>query len=200
MKYVHQDMLALETGVLCHQTNCRKTMGTGIAKAIRDKWPKVYHEYCEFPPRLGNVQFVNISDGLWVANCFGQDHYGRDRRYTNYEAIASCMTKLGEIKSNQVYIPYLMGCSNAGGSWDIVSSIIEELCPNAIVCHPTLTSPPYRTIKVIVEEDDYTKLSDAAALTESKPRGMASFLLKGAIRGNDPIDKAIENTGGTVRD
>jgi hypothetical protein len=32
-----------------------------------------------------------------------------------------------------VYIPYNMGCGLGGGDWEIVSGIIEETLPDAII-------------------------------------------------------------------
>ena len=30
---------------ICHQVNCQGKMNSGVAKAIRDKWPEVYIQY-----------------------------------------------------------------------------------------------------------------------------------------------------------
>ena len=31
--------------VICHQVNCRGAMNSGVAKAVREKWPEVYVNY-----------------------------------------------------------------------------------------------------------------------------------------------------------
>lgn len=33
--------------VICHQVNCQGAMNSGVAKAIREKWPVVYKAYRE---------------------------------------------------------------------------------------------------------------------------------------------------------
>ena len=30
---------------ICHQVNCQGAMNSGVAKAIRTKWPEAYNEY-----------------------------------------------------------------------------------------------------------------------------------------------------------
>ena len=45
LKYIKGDITEIESGIICQQTNCQGVMGSGLAKAIRDKWPKVFDEY-----------------------------------------------------------------------------------------------------------------------------------------------------------
>mgnify|MGYP002509055859 FL=1 len=33
---------------ICHQVNCRGKMNSGVAKAIREKWPIVYDKYVDW--------------------------------------------------------------------------------------------------------------------------------------------------------
>lgn len=51
--------------VICHQVNCQGKMNSGVAKAIREKWPEVYTRYrtkyeCEVD-LLGQIQPVIIN-------------------------------------------------------------------------------------------------------------------------------------------
>lgn len=120
-------------------------MGAGVAKTIRDKWPVVYKSYLrelkqlgEMPWRaLGNCQLVQVqkSPTLIVANLFAQYDYGRDYRRTEYGSLAISLTALlyemqlfqyGNVTDFDVYIPYRIGCNNAGGDWSIVESIINK--------------------------------------------------------------------------
>ena len=43
--YVNGNLLDSDCPVICHQVNCMGKMNSGIAKAIREKWSKVYYEY-----------------------------------------------------------------------------------------------------------------------------------------------------------
>lgn len=41
----NSDLLKIDKGIICHQTNCIGVMGGGIALQIRNKWPNVYKQY-----------------------------------------------------------------------------------------------------------------------------------------------------------
>lgn len=112
-------------------------MGSGLAKAIYEKWPIVkteYHKYCKNIGNpydlLGRVQIVrHNSIPFDVANIFGQLNYGRSKYcYTKYDAIKTAFTRLNKLYSKEKIIafPYMFGCGLAGGDWDIVTSIMDE--------------------------------------------------------------------------
>jgi len=76
----NSNILDVQTGIICHQTNCVGVMGGGLALQIRNKWPEVYKQYCSFCEGyqnrkaielLGYVQDVIVDNDLVVANCFG---------------------------------------------------------------------------------------------------------------------------------
>lgn len=141
-KIINQDILKIKKGIVCHQTNCMGKMGAGIALAIRKKWPKAYKSYMlrykEGKLRLGYVDFAKINNELYVANCCGQYHYGRRGKYTNYQALKQCFNRVKIFNDMHLniptFIPYKIGCSLAGGNWDIVRDIIEEEIPEALIC------------------------------------------------------------------
>ena len=45
--HVKGSLLDADVDYYCHQVNCQGRMGSGIAKAIKEKWPVVYSEYPE---------------------------------------------------------------------------------------------------------------------------------------------------------
>ena len=128
-----------KNSIVCHQTNCRGVMGSGLAKQIRAKYQSVYLKYwslCNMSKPtdlLGTVQIVETNDGIRIANCFGQDGYGRYKIYTSYEALESCFKYIkhyaekSENNVNVIAFPYGIGCGLAGGDWNIVSAMIEKV-------------------------------------------------------------------------
>lgn len=137
------DITIITRGIILHQVNCKGVMGCGVALAIRNKWPKVYEKYREHyqKAKLGMIQIIPIKDDLFVVNLFAQDRYGREKRHTNYDAVESCLKKIStwKLKNHQnlsVYIPYKMGCGNAGGNWDIIYSIIQDTISEAAIVYP----------------------------------------------------------------
>ena len=45
IRYVKGDITESNCDIICHQVNCRGAMNSGVAKAIREKWPEVYEQY-----------------------------------------------------------------------------------------------------------------------------------------------------------
>lgn len=135
------NILNIKFGIVCHQVNCMGKMGAGIALKIRKKWPIVYEDYMRaYRDRKlipGEVILSEIRPvELYVANLCGQLNYGHNKRYTIYKAVEKCLIKVNELSNSlglQVYIPKGMGCSLAGGNWDIVSKMIEEFLPNTMI-------------------------------------------------------------------
>ena len=122
--------------IVCHQVNCKGVMGAGLAKQIKDKFPDTYYSYnslcaTQGSKNLGKVLYCFDSEKDYnyiIANCFGQDNYGRDKIYTDYQALRSCFTSIAETFSDYVIrIPYFMGCGLAGGDWYIVLGMITDI-------------------------------------------------------------------------
>lgn len=141
MKIINQDILNVTEGIIVHQTNCCGVMGAGLAKNIKEKFPKVFQEYRSFTWSLGKIQIVVIEKSkLYVCNLFGQNSYGRSsHRYTDYNAVRRGFKELKAWRDVfcpdlNIYAPYKMGCALGNGNWNIYSKIIEEECPNVIVC------------------------------------------------------------------
>jgi O-acetyl-ADP-ribose deacetylase (regulator of RNase III) len=140
MKVIKGDLLAIESGIICHQVNCKGVMGAGLAKSLRAKYPvcfESYSKYCNAGQfKLGMVQFCKVNPQLFICNLAGQNSYGTGKRQTDYDALVACLTKL-HAKSIELglipYIPYKMGCGLAGGDWNVVSNLIEAHCPNAVI-------------------------------------------------------------------
>lgn len=134
--YVTGDLLTSDCKYICHQVNCQKKMGSGIAKQIREKWKAVYDVYMleASPDKLGHIQKVYIQDPIvgirGVINMFAQEYYGYDgKRYTSYDAFWSC---LGEIKSQltkglSIGFPDHIGCGLGGANWEVIKKMIEEV-------------------------------------------------------------------------
>lgn len=118
---------------MVHQANCFCTMGSGIAKPVREQFPEVYEADCRTKKgdekKLGEVSFAPIADDKVIFNLYGQYRYGRDKRYTNYEAVFSGLEKVriaceaGGIE--EILIPYKMSSNQAGGDWRIVEMMIR---------------------------------------------------------------------------
>lgn len=122
--------------IICHQTNCLGIMGGGIAYQVKKQYPKVFLEYYELCNKiknkkelLGQVQYCKISSDRYIANCFGQLDIGLGIQ-TNYNALKSCLQNVYETAQKYNYsvsIPYKIGCGLAGGDWNIVYKMIQDI-------------------------------------------------------------------------
>lgn len=135
IKIVQGNILDAPEDVIAHQTNCMGVMGSGLAKQIREKYPKVFEEYQSYINKykfvtLGSFQIINVGNNKYIANLFGQYGYGRNKQYTDYKALEEALFSLKvccKENNKSVALPYNLGCGLAGGNWDIVYKIIEEV-------------------------------------------------------------------------
>lgn len=144
--YKTGNLLDAQTDVIAHQVNCQGVMGSGVAKYIREKWPNVFNTYKEYlklsdwdkpfyanSNALGKCLMVDVSCGFgkWIANLFGQDFYGLDRRYTNYEALYISLESLKEQMEQEILVsvafPYKMSSDRGGADWNVVLAMIESV-------------------------------------------------------------------------
>lgn len=137
IEYRKGNLLDVTEGIIIHGCNCQGVMGSGVAKAVRDKFPEAYktyraeHEY--YTLVLGEiVWWCNDDYTLWIANALTQDEYGTDRRYVNYAAIAKVFTEIFRqvrISKRPVHFPKI-GSGLGGGSWEIIEQIINDCDPH----------------------------------------------------------------------
>lgn len=140
MRIIDKNILNVDHGVIVHQVNCKKVMGAGLAKAIREKWPNVYNVYQQSDLKLGSILIVPIEANLFVCNIYGQYDFGNSYQtgitYTNYAAVETALKTLSEsyVSKYPTYFPYKIGCGLAGGDWSIYKRLIETYFPHAIIC------------------------------------------------------------------
>lgn len=142
IKEIKGDLLTAK-GIILHGVNCQGVMGSGVALAVRNKWPLVYQEYLKYVSAnrpgghlLGDVHQVNLfgSDNVIVMNCFTQEFYGKDgRKYASYDAMDACMQQVALLAAVDgalsINFP-LIGCHLGGLTWGPVREIIDFRIPD----------------------------------------------------------------------
>ena len=137
MKYVNQDITTVTSGIICHGVNCQGVMGSGVAMAIRNKWPEVYKAYKQQPTgkeMLGVCHAICVQDEpeLFVANCYTQEYYGKDGRvYASTKAIEEALANVFYLAVTYdgltIHSPKI-GCGLGGLRWyNKVDGIYEKL-------------------------------------------------------------------------
>jgi O-acetyl-ADP-ribose deacetylase (regulator of RNase III) len=138
------NLLSVEQGIIVHGCNAQGVMGSGVAAAIRSKYPGAYTSYKLQEETIG----LNLGDVAWyghldadvsvmVANAITQEYFGGNERHADYYAIRMAFRKINIMSAFitggalEVNFP-LIGCGLANGKWEIVSRIIDETIPDSI--------------------------------------------------------------------
>lgn len=139
----HGNVLEETTGIIVHGCNAQGVYNKGIAKQIRELYPKCYTSYItnvnfykelypdDFSDRLlGTISSVSINKNLLIVNAIIQKHYGNDKSivYVDYDAISTVFKKLSHYAGNyrlQLKFPKI-GSGLANGDWNKISSIINN--------------------------------------------------------------------------
>jgi O-acetyl-ADP-ribose deacetylase (regulator of RNase III) len=136
VEYIKQDVTRVGMGIVAHGVNCQHKMGSGVAKAIRRKWPQVYQSYMNHPKgkvMLGCCALVPIDEGrddLFVANLYTQQFYGYGGgKYADTTSIETSLSQCA-IYADMYDLPIFMpriGCGLGGLKWDDVEPIVLKI-------------------------------------------------------------------------
>lgn len=131
------NLLEAEEDIICHSVNCQRVMGSGVARAIREKYPIAYEDYMirtdgvKDIDMLGHILFSKVGEVKYVCHLFTQRYYGREnKRYTSYDAMYDSLKRLKRVvkdMNKSVAFPYGLGSVRGGADWDIVLAMIEKI-------------------------------------------------------------------------
>lgn len=153
IQYERGDLLSAPERVICHGCNAQGKMNKGVAKLIREQEPAAYEFYMnayeeaitrgEKSLPLGSATWVKGVKHV-IINAVIQENYRKNYepdgiQYVDYDAVRKVIQQINATaKASQgdgalnyfgrietVAFP-LIGAGLAGGSWKIISEIIEE--------------------------------------------------------------------------
>lgn len=138
---VKGDLLALaEAGkfdIIVHGCNCQNTMGSGIAKQIKDQYPEAFQVDYAYDimvkdtryNKLGNYSKTKIfsKSTFLIVNAYTQFNYvPRGEDHFEYASFAVILQKLEHFYGNYDFgFPYI-GMGLAGGDSDRIMATLEE--------------------------------------------------------------------------
>lgn len=132
--YHRANLLDASQPVIIHGCNAQGAMNSGVAKAIRARYPQAFDDYAAQHAssglRLGEVVW-SANEPHIVGNAITQKYYGRDptRRYVSYDAIADVMRECNRIAAegqiDEIAMPFI-GAGLANGKWRVIEQVIQE--------------------------------------------------------------------------
>ena len=136
IEFVSGDLFANAHGAeaFAHGCNCQGSMGAGIAKGFRERYPAMYDQYrarCKADPRqfnLGDAWLWRESGQPAVFNLGTQERYWHGR--ATYEAVEQTLVKMRDVADAEgicsIAIPRI-GVGYGGLSWRKVRAIVERV-------------------------------------------------------------------------
>lgn len=134
---IQKDITTVDYGIIAQGVNCQYKQNSGVAKAIREKWPIVYELYMARPTNcsvVGAFHSIFICENLYVCNLYTQEFYGYDGlRYADIIALESCLVELhhfAQIMQLPIFLPRI-GSDRGGLDWDtevfpLINNINEQ--------------------------------------------------------------------------
>ena len=129
--------------IIVHICNDIGGWGKGFVMAISKRWKAPEKAYRDWYANtkgfaLGEVQFVQVEEDVWIANLIGQHKIRKDENGNapiRYNAIAKGLKKVknkAKELNASVHMPRI-GCVLAGGTWENIEPLsLDALVENAI--------------------------------------------------------------------
>ncbi len=130
--YLEADICEATQNLILHGCNCFTTMGAGVARAIKEKWPEVYITDTKTKwgdhNKLGTFSTTQVGNHQHVLNCYTQFRYGRGKQLS-LVALDKCFAAIAKTigdRNLSIAMPYL-GCGLAGDSWKLeVEPLVQK--------------------------------------------------------------------------
>ena len=160
IRYVHGNILEPKNGgdrIICQMVNDKAMKwGGGVARQVASKFPDAEAHYSkeilQVPrsERLGRVVFSHLNPKLQIASIVAQQGFGRSLfPRIRYSALERGLEQVAQraIESNaSVHMPRI-GTGVAGGEWDTVQEMIDEVMVRAGLT-VTVYDPPVKRVQL----------------------------------------------------
>ena len=150
MKTVKGNLITLaeqgEFDVIVQGCNCFNTMGSGVAKEIREKYPQAYAVDCEtwsgdydklgsYTVMLGKECMVPFD----IVNAYTQYDFSRGRDVFEYVSFAMILQKLAHEWPKARFGFPKIGCGLAGGDEPRIMAMIQKFSDDLLITGGTVT-------------------------------------------------------------
>jgi len=136
--YKTGDLLEFTEDAFAHGCNCQSTMGSGVAKAVKSKFPDMYFEAdckSQLSPKdkLGTYTYSILPNAKIGYNIYSQlDYKGRnigvmDLDYGALERGLASVCFDMKLKNLKTLALPKIGAGLAGGDWNVIEGIINRV-------------------------------------------------------------------------
>lgn len=146
MKIIDSDLIDMASvgrfHIIIHGCNCFHKMGSGLALALRNKWPSVYEADLQTVKgdrsKLGTISSTVVKvptlfgkvENLRIVNAYTQFGYGHPRdgvRHFDADALASCLRIVNQKSGaeKRIGLPYI-GSGRGGADPKLIEQIIRS--------------------------------------------------------------------------
>lgn len=138
IKYINGDLFTFEGDIIVHGCNCFKVMGAGVAKRVHELYPGAYAtdlwfgEYGDknklgtYSTWFGQHEFKKTQN-IRIINLYTQFEPNPKLKPFDYDAFKVGFKKVLEDFPTQSIAMPKIGSGLAGGDWNIIESIINEI-------------------------------------------------------------------------
>lgn len=118
--------------IIAHVCNDEGKWGAGFVLALSEKWDRPEEEYKDpiADLALGDAQFVQVEDDIWVANMVAQKGIRSvgGRPPIRYDALQEALIKVAEfaVEMNASVHAPRFGAGLAGGKWEKIEYLIQD--------------------------------------------------------------------------
>jgi O-acetyl-ADP-ribose deacetylase (regulator of RNase III) len=128
------NLMNVTSGHIVHGCNAQGVMGSGVALAVKRKFPGAYEDYIAQYQTCGLVlgrAYLHVAtEELYIWNALTQEGFGAPTRNTSYDAIQTCFEEINDLVGqcvipDHIHIP-MIGAARGGGNWEIIREIIEQ--------------------------------------------------------------------------
>lgn len=115
--------------IIIHCCNNKRKWGKGFVLALSKRWKNTRDVYMKSSMELGAVSYAKVNDNTWVANIIGQNGYGYNKCFVNYDALEIGLEKVAKLAKEinaSIHGPKL-GSGLAGGDWNTIEKILYNV-------------------------------------------------------------------------
>ena len=119
---------SLNQVAIIHGNNCENNMGKGLAKTLKDKFPRIWKPNTKCT--MGDFEIIEVKPNKYIINAYTQILRGKpNNTFDTYEIRKKALRDVFKdlkLDHNTVLLIPRIGAGLAGGNWEEIKNIILE--------------------------------------------------------------------------